>query len=317
MIRKKHLYAAGIFLLLPLMLQAQLSSQDMNASEAAGEAVDGIASVAEMIISDSFTPMTEYDRGDLSWTGSAALFKIEQAHEEPLVEGRDFGGWSAGMGAGHAVRDRWLLYGILSGMHMDGTLFMQPYESVTDKVETDTRFSFLSLNGGLGYEVFENSWLSLPVFFGPHLQYYSVSLSPDDAAFVDGPDTYTFTSSITGNGLLFGFSGGAAAYIKVLGRFAFTPYVIGMANLTGPDIQAEITATGAALPFPFTYTSSVQTDPLCAVMFGLDVGYRSRSGWTYSFALGDLLAYIFDYGNTMVKDGVRMRPLIFIASYSK
>jgi 60 kDa SS-A/Ro ribonucleoprotein len=45
--------------------------------------------------------------------------------------------------------------------------------------------------------------------------------------------------------------------------------------------------------------------------------YRSRSGWTYSFALGDLIAYVFEYGNTLVKDGIRMRPLVLIVSYSR
>lgn len=296
-------------------LHAQLAPEDLTASEAMQEAADGVATVAEMIISDSFTPMTGFDEGDLTFIASPTLFRIEQAHEDPLVEGKDFGGWSVGAGAGRAFRDRWLVYGILSGMHMHGGLELQPYEIASDRVEADTSYTFLSLNGGVGYELFEKSWLSVPIFFGPHLQFYSAEIVPEEVEYTNG-DTYTFTSTVTGSGLIFGVSGGVAAYVEVFGRFAFTPYVLGLANLTRPGFEADVTAQGT-LPIPITYTDSFDIDPTLGVLFGLDVGYRSRSGWTYSFALGDLIAYVFEYGNTLVKDGIRMRPLVLIVSYSR
>jgi len=295
-------------------LHAQLSPDDLTVSKAMQEAADGITTVAEMIISDSFTPMTGFDEGDLTFIASPTLFKIEQAHEDPLVEGKDFGGWSAGAGAGLAFRDRWLVYGILSGMHMDGGLELQPYEVVSDRVEADASFTFFSLNGGVGFELFEKSWLSVPVFFGPHLQFYTTEIVPEAVEYIN-VDTYTFTSSVTGSGLMFGVSGGIAAYVEVLGRFAFTPYVLALANLTRPGFEADVKAQGSG--FPIYYTDSFDIDPTVGILFGLDVGYRSRSGWTYSFALGDLIAYVFEYGNTLVKDGIRMRPLVLIVSYSR
>jgi hypothetical protein len=294
-------------------LHAQLTMEDLTVSEAMQKAADGITTVAEMIISDSFTPMTGFDEGDLTFIASPTLFRIEQAHEDPLVEGKDFGGWSAGVGAGRAFRGRWLMYGILSGMHMNGGLELQPYEVVSDRVEADASYTFISLNGGVGYELFEKSWLSVPVFFGPHLQFYSAEIVPEEVDYLTY--TYTFTSTVTGSGLMFGVSGGIAAYVEVLGRFAFTPYVLGLANLTRPGFEADVTAQGSGLPI--FYTDSFDIDPTLGVLFGLDVGYRSRSGWTYSFALGDLIAYVFEYGNTLVKDGIRMRPLVLIVSYSR
>jgi len=299
-------------------LHAQLSPDDLTVSKAMQEAADGITTVAEMIISDSFTPMTGFDEGDLTFIASPTLFKIEQAHEDPLVEGKDFGGWSAGAGAGLAFRDRWLVYGILSGMHMDGGLELQPYEVVSDRVEADASFTFFSLNGGVGFELFEKSWLSVPVFFGPHLQFYTTEIVPEETSEFIISDTYTFTSTVTGSGLIFGVSGGIAAYVEVLGRFAFTPYVLGLANLTRPGFEADVKATALSPPpLPIYYTDSFDIDPTVGILFGLDVGYRSRSGWTYSFALGDLIAYVFEYGNTLVKGGIRMRPLVLIVSYSR
>ena len=303
---------------MPAVLYAQIQDS-MKISDAAQEAVNGISSVAEMIITDSFTPMTGFQRGDLTFIGTPSLFRIEQAHEDPLVEGEQLGGWSLGAGAGYALRNRWLVYGILSGMHIDGKLLFQPYESLPDTiVETETGFSFLSLNAGIGWELFEMSWLSVPLFFGPHLQYYSVELKPDETTMEILMTSYSLTSSITGSGVLFGCSGGIAAYVKVLNRFAFTPYVLGMYNLNGADYRAEVSAEATG-PFSLSehYTDTFTTDPFFAVMFGLDVGYRSRSGWTYSFALGDLLAYLLERGNTVVNNGVRMRPLVFIATYKK
>lgn len=203
------------------------------------------------------------------------------------------------------------------GCTLTGGLELQPYEVVPDRVEADASYTFISLNGGVGYELFEKSWLSVPVFFGPHLQFYSAEIVPEEVEYTNG-DTYTFTSSITGSGLMFGVSGGIAAYVEVLGRFAFTPYVLGLANLTRPGFEADVTATDLSPPPPpVYYTDSFDIDPTLGVLFGLDVGYRSRSGWTYSFALGDLIAYVFEYGNTLVKDGIRMRPLVLIVSYSR
>jgi hypothetical protein len=224
-------------------LHAQLAPEDLTASEAVQEVANGITTVAEMIISDSFTPMTGFDEGDLTFIASPALFRIEQAHEDPLVEGKDLGGWSAGVGAGRAFRDRWLVYGILSGMHMNGGLELQPYEVVPDRVEADASYNFISLNGGVGYELFEKSWLSVPVFFGPHLQFYSAEIVPEETSEFIISDTYAFTSTVTGSGLMFGVSGGIAAYVEVLGRFAFTPYILGLANLTRPGFRNPTTCS--------------------------------------------------------------------------
>jgi len=316
---RKHLHQAILLFLLaaaPALLHAQIEDY-LDPSEAVGEAVYGIASVAEMIISDSFTPMTDFDREDLSFIGSASLFKIEQAHEDPLVEGEDFGGWAVGAGAGWAVRDRWLIYGILSAMNMNGDLVLQPYEALEDRLTSETGFTFLSLNGGLGYEVFENDWLSVPVYFGPHLQYYSVEIVPEQTSELILAQTYTFDSTVTGSGFLFGFSGGTAAKIEILNRWAFTPYILGLANISSPKADAEVGASGGALPLPLSLSTGVEGDPFSAVMFGLDVGYHAGNGWSFSFALGDLIAYLFEIGNTAVNDGIRMRPLIFVATFAK
>ena len=295
-------------------LHAQLTKDDLSMSNAMQEAANGITSVAEMIISDSFTPMTGFDEGNLTFAASPALFRIDQAHQDPLVEGKNFGGWSAGIGAGRAFRGRWMVYGILSGMHMNGGLELKPYEVVPNRVQADARYTFFSLNGGVGFEIFEKDWLSVPLFFGPHLQFYSTEIVPGEVDYNDGSNNYTFTSTVRGSGLMFGISGGIAADVEVLRRFAVTPYVLGLANFTRPGFEAKVQAQGG---IPLSYTDTFGIDPALGVMFGLDVGYRNRSGWTYSIALGDLIAYVFEYGNTLAKDGIKMRPLVLVVSYSR
>jgi hypothetical protein len=42
---------------------------------------------------------------------------------------------------------------------------------------------------------------------------------------------------------MFGVSGGIAAYVEVLGRFAFTPYILGLANLTRPGFRNPTTCS--------------------------------------------------------------------------
>lgn len=291
---------------------APLYPQTPSISEAGAEAVRSLTSVAEMLIAESFTPMSGYDAGDIWIIASPAIFQVLQLHQEPLVEGQEMTGISFGAGGGYALSNRLMLYLIGAGMSMQGGLSFAPYEGIDTTVNSDAEYSLISLNGGIGFEVIDRDWISVPLFFGPHLQYYSVEIIPSPIT-VEMAGTYTVTSEISGSGMLTGISGGVAAYMKFFGRFALTPYLIGMGSFKQPGFTGEVTLdTGIASPQ--TLENSYSVDPVWGVMFGLDLGFHGKTGWSVSLALGDLLGMLIGTGSTMAGEGVVIRPAVVTAT---
>ncbi len=314
-----HNFAKPLFFLLLILTVSlpPLHSQDYSISEAGNEAVRSLTSVAEMLIAESFTPMSGYGKGDVWMIGSPAIFQVLQLHEEPLVEGKDMTGLSLGLGGGYALTDRLMVYLIGAGMKMQGKLSFAPYEStvlsiIKDRVvESDTDYTLLSVNAGVGFEVIDRDWISVPLFFGPHLQYFATEIRPAELEPLSGT---TITSAITGSGLLSGVSGGLAAYMKFFGRFAITPYLIGMGSFNRPGFDGEGTVTSPSPPST-TFKESYTTDPVWGLMFGLDVGFHGKSGWSLSLALGDLLGMLIGTGSTMANEGVVIRPAVLVATF--
>ncbi len=282
-------------------------------SEATEKTVGAITGVAEMIISDSFSPMTGFDEGELRFVASPALFRIDKVHEDPEVGADDLGGWSVGAGVAWARSDRLLLYGIASAMRITGAVELEPYDGVDERVEADVDYSLVSFLGGVGYELYESRALSIPAFIGPQLLYYSGSVEPETLE----NGGYTVESSLSGAGLIPAVSGGIAAAVEILGTVKITPYVLGLVSLSGTSLEAQITATGPGPPTPVHIDEEVSVEPTVAAMFGLDMGYHSSAGWSVSLALGDLIAYLTGVGNTVASGGLEMRPLILIVSYSR
>ncbi len=306
-------FPVSLFLLSAIFWNAPVFAQsDYGMSEATEEAVGAITGVAEMIISDSFSPMTGFDEGELRFVASPALFRIDKVHEDPEIGADDLGGWSFGAGVASARSDRLLLYGIASAMRITGTVELEPYEGVDERVEADVDYSLFSLLGGVGYELYESRALSIPAFIGPQLLYYSGSVEPETLE----SGGYTVESSLSGAGLIPAISGGIAAAIEILGTVKITPYVLGLVSLSGTSLEAQITATHDSLP-TYSDDEEVSVEPTVAAMFGLDMGYHSAAGWSVSLALGDLIAYLTGTGNTVAAGGLEMRPLILIVSYSR
>ncbi len=302
---------------LTVALSAQLTSSDLQLEDAPEKAVDAITSVAEMLISDSFSPMSRYAAGDFYSTISASLFDIVGLHDKQEIKTKGIGGWTLGGGGGYALTDRWLVYGILAGTSIEGEIEVDTYEAIDRRIEADTSYSLISMHGGLGYELVDTSWVSVPLFLGPQIQFYGFEITPEEQSTEIGPATAEFSSKIAGNGMLYGVSGGAAASLTLFGRAAITPYILGLAVLNEADYEAEVTATTNLLSERLSRTEEFSVGPIYATMFGLDVGYKDPKGWGVSFALGDLISYITGYGNSLSSGGVEMRPLILIISYSR
>lgn len=288
------------------------AQSDYGMSEATEEAVGAITGVAQMIISDSFSPMTGFDEGELRFVASPALFRIDKVHEDPEVDADGLGGWSLGAGVASARSDRLLLYGIASAMRISGAVELEPYDGVDGRVGADIDYSLASLLGGVGYELYESEAVSIPAFIGPQLLYYSGNVEPENVE----SNGYTIESSLNGAGLIPAVSGGIAVAVEILATVKITPYVLGLVSLSGTSLDAQITATHPTLP-KLDEEEEVSVDPTVAAMFGLDMGYHSATGWSVSLALGDLITYLTGAGNTVAAGGLEMRPLILIVSYSR
>ncbi len=105
-------------------LAAQTIVFDTSLSE---KAVKGIVNVTSSIISDSFTPMTHYDRGDWIVTAVPAYFEIDRVFDDPDLRGNDLKGWAAGIGGGYAISDRLMAYCVITAMNIDGTIEAPDY----------------------------------------------------------------------------------------------------------------------------------------------------------------------------------------------
>gem|GEM_PF-5163491 len=313
-----------------LLWSATMSVSTQNAYDPSGysrDAVEAITGVAQMIVSDAFHPMTGVETGDTQFVASPVLFEIRKTGREPQVETEGIIGFTVGIGGGYAVGDRTTAYGILTTFRVSGTARIQPFAQEDSSVRSDIGLTHVALLGGIGYEVIDRPRIVVPVFAGPILQYFSASIDSESApaAFEPalfglpaGPDVSgTLSANLTGQGVLMGVSGGVAAAVYLGRGFHITPYLIGMATFNRPSIDAAVTATPAnsTIP-PGTSSRELALDPVYAAMAGIDAGFRTRSGWGVSLALGDLLASFLGFGTTQTAQGIDVRPLVLVVSYS-
>lgn len=292
------------------------------------DAIQALTGVAQMLVSDAFHPMAQVSEGDTEFTASPIVFAIDETGREPYVEADQIRGIALGAGLGHALSDRLIVYGAFAAFRISGTARLQPIIDSDLSLDSDVRYTHLALLGGMGYELVDRPRLAIPVFAGPILHYFSAEIEPDetsiDVAPIDfglpegSPISASLSVDINGSGALFGFSGGIASAITVADRFRITPYLIGFAAVNRPRISAEATVTPQGVPVQGQSVSREFTlDPVLAAMFGIDVGFRASSGWSVSVALGDLLASITGVGTSQTAEGIVVRPIVLIVSYSR
>ena len=299
-----------ILLILPLLLFlvpfggfSQTSPLEDYAVEAF---IEGVENIAVSVIQSAFTPMSDYEEGDLLFIASPGYFTFDQVYKDPEVSTDDGSGYTFGAGAGYAVSDRVLLYGILSGLSLNGTLDSEFYGSGEGNVSADLSFLYFSLFTGAGYEVLESRYLNIPVFAGLNCGYYSLQADMDP--YIAGP--VTTTVSLDGSGMLAGVSGGIAADIHI-GGVSLVPYYLYMMNFNGTELDARISAKNGMIPLG-SLSESHNVDPYRGGMLGFSAGYRMKSGWGFSFSLKNLLPLFEDDSD----DANDMTSIIFAVSYA-
>ena len=275
--------------LIILLLSFELSAQTTLEKEVADVFIQGIEKVVLTVIDSAFSPMVEYEQGELLFIGSPGFFDIRKLHEAPRVEGDGLYGYTLGAGAGYALTDRIMTYGILSFLKIDGTAEADLFGPWAAPTGIDTDYGFLSFQGGLGYELLSCGVFSLPIYAGVSASYYNLEAVSETESVPSYSATATTSTVIEGQGMLFGFSGGVAAQFQIAGFF-FTPYYLFLANFTGASVESEtvVTTTVPALTVP--YTADHNLDPYMGGTFGLKLGYTSKRGWSFGLSLNNLIS---------------------------
>lgn len=279
-------------------------------SSVAEKGVDGVANVASSIIADSFVPMTHYNQGELTATLVPAYFDIQKAYDDPEVEGEDLTGYSLGLGAGYALTDRWMLYGILAHMRIKGDMKGDFYPEVAtlEEVTVGTDYSLTALYGGAGFDILaDNSTFSIPVYAGLFVQRYDVSLSlPEEPISSVKPKA-------DGNGFLAGGSIAIALSMKIMEMFKITPYYLYSRSFNKPEITATVD-----LPFPLgTVSQTMKMDPVSAGMAGLALTWMTTDAFSISISMGGWLTSASGWYNDKFLDGLEMKSVVVALSYTK
>jgi len=271
--------------------------------------IEGIETIAVTVINSAFTPMTDYEKGDLMFTASPGFFNIRKVYNNPEIRGDKLFGYTFGAGAGYALTDRLMAYGIFSGLLIDGSLEADFYGTAGDPAGADTNYQYYSLFSGMGYEVVSREFLSLPVYLGLNTGYYSLSLDPDSLVVSGFGSPVTTTVRTEGSGFLSGLSGGVAARFKYKG-FSLAPYYLYMVNFNGTTVRSDITVDAGGLPLRSSVSHKI--DPYMGGTFGFSAAYKTRKGWSFNLSLKNL----FPWFTSDRDDAFDMTSAVFTVGYT-
>lgn len=300
------LIVPALFFLIKVDAAAQTysASPEFSMTE---DAAQGIINVTSSIIADSFTPMTHYNEEDWTTTLVPAYFKIKKLYDDRDLQGDNLKGYYLGFGGGYAINNRLIVYGALAYLKIDGTIYSRDYPDY----QADTAFNMLALSTGLGFDLVESDTWSIPVYLGVCLQKYDAEITPPLF-----PDTYNYTVTVTGSGILYGPTAAIAVSREFFNRLRITPYFLMLWNMNKPELTAETTTQ---LPFPpynmkYSYEMEVQTNR--ARMVGLNITLKSNSPFSFSLSAGGLLTSSTRYYNNKFLNGLEMMSIVAAISYS-
>ncbi len=279
------------------------------------DAVQGIINVTSSIISDSFTPMTHYNKEDWSITFVPAYFKVNKLFDDRSLQGDNLKGFALGFGGGYALNDRLLAYGILTHLDIDGKAYSR---ELPDYV-TDTKYSLSTLTAGLGFDIIEHKKWSIPLYLGVCLQRYNAEIIPP-------PFSYTLSSpfpsqtvavqvDVTGSGMIYGLTAAIAVSRDFFDLLRVTPYFLFLRSMNKPELIAESKAQVSILgQVTGEYTLNISN--INGSMIGLNLTLLSSDALSFSISAGGLISSGSSYYNEKFLDGLEMMSIVLAVSYS-
>jgi hypothetical protein len=293
-----------IFIFIPVLLNAQSIPDPSGVSE---KALKSIEDIAASIISDSFNPLAHYKAEEKIFYAVPVWFSVDKAMDKPEITGENLGGLAFGAGAAYAFTDKIMSYAIVTGMKLSGSLEMPVYGSTYGSLKNSIDYSLFSILAGGGYDLYRNDVVSVPVYLGLNLQHFSAELVPQ--SFEQTPNTVN--SSMKGDGVLYGFSGGLAVSFKFFNIFRITPYYLFIRNFNSTKIEGETTIS--TLLYGNKY--SFEVDPVSAGMTGFNFGFETEQGFSFSISAGSMISSFIGFGSRASENGVDMKSAAIVFSY--
>ncbi|MBN1498770.1 MAG: autotransporter outer membrane beta-barrel domain-containing protein [Spirochaetes bacterium] len=297
-----------LFISIPvfIILQSAISAQSVETA-VSSKAIKGLTNVVESIISDSFVPMTEYDKGDYTVSFVPAVFEIDTVFTDPDVRGDDLYGGAAGIGGGYAFTDKIMFYGIFSALKISGGAKGDFYGDVLSEQKIDIDYSMICLSTGAGYDFFDSDRWSFPVYAGITLQKHAADFSAPQVT--DGP--YTYSGEVTSDSLIFGLTAAAAVSYNWRNKFSITPYFLYMhaLNNAGAEVKLNLVPAG-------TVSRNFDAVRYSGGMPGINIGYSVSPGFSFSLSAGGMLTSSTSFYNKTFLDGLKMKSLILAFTYN-
>lgn len=325
----KKIYFLIVILIINItFLSAQTFTSDYLLSDeiqnSISNAVDGIINITSSIISDTFVPMTHSEKGDFYISVVPAYCDVDVVSESDNWKGDNLRVYALGAGAGYALNDSLIIYGIASEIQINGKVYTEGYSG-------NTEYTMAGICSGLGYELIkDNSKLSIPVFAGIYIQNYNTTVDLDIDAVSTAIDTYEGTlggawtisnekTNVEGNGTIYGITLAVAFSYKFNNNKKITPYILYSRNLSNAEIDTSVSATFTS-PIPAQYsdsTSPVSTEisDLEATMFGLNMSYEATDKLDFSLSVGGLLSSTSGFYNDTFLDGLGLTTIAMAVTY--
>ncbi len=283
-----RLFGFCVIVFIMLFLAIPVSAQSYDA-EVVDRAVDGIVSVANIVVSDTFAPMTHYRGGDWTATVVGAYINVERLYDDPEIKGDDLSGRGWGIGGGYELSTSFMCYAICSCMVFNGDITGTAYDGLPGvSYVMNAKYSLQSLFTGVGFDLLGgNERWSMPVYAGFGVQRYEIYIDfPFSYVSTLPPVSYRHDADVSGNGYLFGFTL-AAAFSGRVWRLQITPYLLYYRTLNKPALEALVHQSA---PFVNDYTHEVETRSVSVLSPGLQISGIITPGLSVNLSVGGYIA---------------------------
>src|SRR3990172_12332544 len=255
---------------------------DINA-DLTQKAISGITNASSLIISDAFDPMTHSHKGDLSAKVVPCLFKVSKIYDKPAILSDNLMGVAAGVGAGYALSDRWIWYGIFASINTGGDVYARHFKFY--KINLD--YNLYSFFSGFGFDVAHYKDLSIPIYIGISVQGYDTAIRlkplPFSYDILSNKLEGIGANTTKGSGALFGYSASVAISYLLLKRYKVSPYFLFYRTINKPYLSSRFTFR-LDTPFPGFYRQNtrLKMQIITAYMLGLSVSAIASKNWSVS-----------------------------------
>lgn len=305
------------FVLFLLIYAIPITAQEFNFDkEVSDKVIQSIGDISSSLISNSFSPFTHFNKNEYQFSGAGGFCNVNEIDNKDKIQITILNGGIFATGIGYAVSNKIILYGIFSSMYFEGKIKSNLYGTAYDKINTDVSYFLSTANTGIGYDLYRNSNISIPIFIGLHFQYCTYEFTPESIEWEYLSNPYSVKAIISGNNILSGTSGGIAFSFRFFEKYKITPYYLFLMNFNGAVSNVKTTIKQQSSPyFSIENNTEFETENVLIGMTGLSVSAEVFNKLELSASISGLISpEIFPYQGS--EDGLDMFSIIVSFNYS-